>query len=176
MSNPEHVLYVANTSLQNHVLMFALQHAGKVYEQTIPVGSQVQVLGKKFTQEELNYFIQKKEVYGMRHVRDISGEKEFIGLCYSIDSPININAIKGNFEHNNDVLNERREDRTQDSAVAIADLLGKVVEPAPTPLRRSSVELLEETRGEDIPRIASGVEYTAANVEPRNHGKRAARR
>lgn len=176
MSNPSHALYVANTSLQTHVLMFALEHQGKVYEQTVAIGDQVKILNRDLTEAELGYFIKKKEKYGFRNVRDIGLQKEFVGICYSVDAPVNLKFIKGNFERNNDVLNNKMEERLEDSTTSIATLLREKVAPAPVPLRRSSVELQEETQGEAVPRISVGREYAAPGVEPSNHGKSSKRR
>lgn len=179
MSEPTYSMYVANTSMQHHILMFALEDKGRVYEQYIPMGAQVnleEALHRRLTQSEIDFFIKKKGKYGYRNVRELSSEKEFVGMCYSIDAPINIKVIKGNYEHNNDVLNEKRDERLEDSSLAIATMLNDNVAPANTPLRRSSVEVIEETKGNDTPRIGVGVEFTAEGVAPNNNGRRAKKR
>jgi hypothetical protein len=168
-------VYVANTSLHHHELRFALERGGKVYRQRIPIGGQIRVLDRSLTAEELGFFIARQERYGTRNVREMGAESKYVGLCYSVDRPVQLNAIKGNLEHNAEVLDEQRDRRLEQSTVAIANMLEKTVAPAPTPLRRSTVEFTEETKGTDTPRIGVGVEFTAAGVEPANRGKLAKR-
>lgn len=166
-----HAVYVANTSIQNHLLMFTLGVGSKMYEQNIPMGTQVLLLGRDLTQEELAFFLARKEPYGYRNVKDLKGEKGFVGICYSIDVPVNLDYFKSNFEHNEAVLTDAQEVRQRDSAVAISSRLSKVSEA--TPLRSSSVEVIEEG---DAPsgrkQVAKGVEVVAPDGNSRNREQR----
>lgn len=170
-------VYVANTSIHHHTLMFTLAPGPnqKVYQQEVRIGNQVKVLERKLTDEEAKCFIDRYERYGMRNVKDVAGERAYVGLCYSVDKPVPLNTFKGNLEHNAEVLDDQRDRRLEASTVAIANMLTDKVAPAPTPLKRSTVEVMEETKGPDVPRIGVGVEYTAEGVEPKNHGKQARR-
>jgi hypothetical protein len=183
MSDQTFQVFVANTSIQHHHLMFALEKTGRLYEHILNIGGQVsleEIVRRRLTQAEVNYFVATKEKYGYRNVRDVAGEREFVGIVYSLDAPVNLKAIKSNYEHNDDVLNQKRDERLELSAAAIADHLsgGQTAEPnqavlKQTPLRRSSIENIEETPGEDVPRIGVGVEFAAEGVEPRHAGRRA---
>lgn len=174
-------MYVANTSNQHHVLLFCLTPGGKIYEQHLPIGQQVRLLDRKLEQSEIDYFIQKKEKYGYRNVVDLRtrGEKDYVGICFSIgERAVNLKEIKQNYEQNAEVLDDRRDKRLEDSTVAIANMLSQKVAPAPVPLKRSSVEFIEEANGQDPARIATGIEVDAPGVAPlnRSSGKSAKRR
>jgi hypothetical protein len=176
MTDPAHALFIANTSLQTHILMFQLEKGGKTYEQRIPIGDQVQLLERKLTSEELQRFLQQKEKYGVRHVKEVSGDKSYLGLCYSVDNPVRLGELKAGFEHNAEIREEQQDARLEDSTSAIAGMLKDHLGDAPVAVKRATTELIEETKGEDMSRVARGVEFTADGVEPDNRGKRAKRR
>ena len=76
-------LYIANTTKQRHIFTFRVLESGRLRQIPITHGSQMMV--HEGSTEELNAIISHHAVYGLVDASKIDQNKDFIGLCYSID-------------------------------------------------------------------------------------------
>lgn len=164
-------LYIANTSKQHHDFAYRLPEEISVRRQMIPVGGQIRV-GGDMSLELIERIIKQHQPYGLKAVSDLTRNRDYVGLCYSIDKPVQLNSdrvMSDTFEKNDSVLDARAEDRREEAAVAIADQIQGTMRDHGVAVPRAEVEIVEETRG--TPKIASGYEVMNGAAGSRHNGK-----
>jgi hypothetical protein len=166
-------LFIANTTKQHHDFAYRLPEDKNVRIETIRIGTQVAV-GGDLSMDVIARIIEQHSAYGLRDARTLSGVKDFVGLCYSIDKPVPMDNMLVLFERNDEVLNERADQRREDIAGAIAHNTQSQMEGADVTLQRAEVEVVEETKN-GTPAVSSGYEVTADGA-PSRHNARKGRR
>lgn len=170
-------LYVANTSKQHHQFVFRMPEVNGVSKADIPIGAQVIVGERNMSLEQINAIVDQHKPYGLTHVSELPRRKKFIGLCYSIDKPVTFDSIAETIERNDGALNERAEERREETVASIAQELQGVTGGA---MKRAEVELVEDgdvrnPGSNSMPNIAAGFEVVSEGVQPRHAGKRGRR-
>jgi hypothetical protein len=166
-------LYIANTSKQNHLFCYRLPENPSFRTQEIPPGGQVRLPGDLST-DEVRRIIDHHKQYGLVDSRELSRADGFVGICYSLGAPVNIDAILGTFERNDGELNDRAQERRDETAAAIASSMS---ERLGVRVARAEVEQVESgtvtgpVRDTSSPQFAVGSEVVADNVAPRHPGK-----
>lgn len=120
-------LYVANLTRQHHHFTFRSSSDSKLMQVPIPIGQQQRVL-KDATEAEIDAVVKQHAPYGMALASEVSKRKEFVGLCYSVDRKINVDAIMHGLEHNTDVLIDRGREIRRGAAVQSNNLIEKALE------------------------------------------------
>jgi hypothetical protein len=121
-------LYIANCTKQVWIFSYRVPGTdlmGKpfgVRQQEIPEGGQIQISGD-LQPEEITYIIEQNARYGLIQSEEIDRTRPFAGLCYSIGKPIAVPKIEKLFMHNQEVLEERSEEKLRDTALANNQLL-----------------------------------------------------
>jgi hypothetical protein len=125
----------------------------------IPPGGQSYV----YSHDDLNVLTDKiikpAMNYGMVPVSEIYETHNFIGLCFSIDQPIQIDKIMETDEHNEQVQDAVSDQIRQETAVAIhqSDFNSKL------PLSSLETEIIEQTKPGETRRYAKGVKVSNPN-------------
>ncbi|MGZ0748885.1 hypothetical protein [Kluyvera sichuanensis] len=110
-------LYVANTTKQRHIFTYRMLESGRLRQIPIDHGSQMMVLDG--STDELNAVIQHHQVYGMVDATKIDQASEFVGICYSIDKPVNANVIEKTIRDNDGRLTKGAHELRQASLAAL---------------------------------------------------------
>lgn len=163
------VLYIANTSKQHHQFMYRLSAQQFPRPVDIRIGQQVRL---ELSREDIDKILHQHRRYGLRSVKELALNRDYVGLCYNIDAPVpldNERLIFETFDHNDTVLNARADDRREEAAVAIASDITNVMQAHGVTVPRAEVEMIEETRGR--PSVATGYEVTAEGVPSRHKGQ-----
>jgi len=187
-------LYVANTSKQHHEFCYRLidERATKLANQdkprnaegeivlqkhlrseTIQVGTQVLIGGGKLSEKNIAEILRQYEDKGLRDSTQISRLNEYVGLCYRLDRPVEIDNIQVIFEMNDQRLNERGQELRENTAAAIAQRMQDRSHELGVNLARTELETVEDTKG--TPRIAEGYEITTEGHGNRRSGRRTRR-
>lgn len=161
-------LYIANTTKQHHDFIYRTPDMGKTTHQVIQVGGQVQIW-KDDTHAALDFIINQHASYGLVPVNEIDRTKTFIGLCYSFDKPVDIDAIVRATAHNDDVLVERGLDARKNAAAALNDSMNQDTGGKVNALELEVVE--DAKKGED-----SDTEKFAETIEVVTEGGRRSRK
>jgi hypothetical protein len=161
-------LYIANTTKQHVHFYYRLPEEPTPRFDEIRVGAQARI-GGDLSHEVIQRIIKQHEPYGLRAEAELPRAKGFVGLCYSIDKPVKLDSLYGTFESNDTALNERAEERREESAAAIAEGIQSTLQASGGAVSRSEVEVVEDTRG--TPAVASGYEVVSEGTEPRHGGK-----
>ena len=92
-------MYVANCTSQVQDFQYRLPESGKVFKQTIPIGQQIQVSGD-LNVLHIQAIIEQHAKYSMVAVHEIDRTKPFIGLCYNLDKPVDMEKVRRALVHN----------------------------------------------------------------------------
>lgn len=168
------ILYIGNTTKQHHEFLYRLPGEAGVKTQRIESGGQARIYNPA-PMDVLAYIIKQHEHYGLVQENEVPTTKEFIGLCFSIDRPVDLDRLLHAFDHNNTVMDETAIDRREGVAAAIA---AELESATGLPMRNVTVQLKEDVKQGATPRLDTGMEVTrdpsAArhSKEPRRPGGR----
>ncbi len=139
-------LYVANCSKQVMDFIYRVPGKRQLARQLIDVGRQI-VLAHDLDTPQITRIVDQHAKYGFVDVKEISRTKPFIGLCYSVDKPVDIGALTTAIQHNSDVLDEWGRQLRAEAAVAAANLANSNV-PG---LQALDVSIAEQPRNDGKP-------------------------
>jgi hypothetical protein len=124
--------------------------------QHISAGQQIQIFGD-MQPEEVKSIIEQHEQYGFIEASRIKGQRDFVGLCYSVDTPVKLDYIKLAFDLNDKVLDERGQEIRKAAAIAADQYIDQLT-PGAVNNTRSSV--IEEVSQDKDPSISEGFEVS----------------
>ncbi|HHK5918292.1 TPA: hypothetical protein ACQVIK_002539 [Serratia marcescens] len=116
-------LYIANTTKQRHDFAYRQPETGRLIYHPINAGAQSVVLDG--TRGEIDLVIQQHGVYGLIDATKIDQNRVYIGLCYSIDKPVQSRIIEKAMRDNDDHLNRAAHERRQASVIATNNALSE---------------------------------------------------
>lgn len=135
-------LFVANCSIQDHDFAYRQLETGKLCTQRIHAGSQSMIY-KDAPMNELELIIQQHLIYGMIPAQQAKNAKGFVGLCYSIDKPVDVEAIMHARESNDNAAVDRAVEVHQTSVASATDAMQKMSDGK---LNDYEVELTEQVK------------------------------
>jgi hypothetical protein len=145
-------LYVANCTKQVQDFIYRLPETAASRQQKIDIGGQIRVSGDLTTQD-IDAIIEQHSRYGMVNVDTIDRTKEFVGVCYSVDKPVDLKYVRRALEINQFVLEERGREIRTEAAVATANSVEEQ-NPGLHALEMSVQEV--ETKSNPNPTISEG--------------------
>jgi hypothetical protein len=153
-------LYVANATKQNVDFLYRVPERQSWLQQRIPIGGQVQVTGE-LSRDVIDYIIQQHVKYGIVSADEVDRTREFTGLCYSVDKPVQMAKIEKLIRHNTDELVKLGKQIRQESAVASSvSLEGEIDQSGRNEvLRNFEASIVEENHDDrdEGPAIAEGI-------------------
>lgn len=140
-------LFIANTTKQHHEFVYRVPEDGRNVPimQKIPVGECVMIY-KDDSTAVLDAIIDQHARYGLVAVSEIDRTKDFIGLAYQFDQPIDVDKIIRALSHNDMVLKAMGEEQRKQAAVAIASTIDAKTEDAGVKLAGLDVTIEEVDR------------------------------
>ena len=114
-------MYVANLTRQAQDFIYRLPETRKSTFQQIPVGGQV-LLSGDLTTKDIEAVIQQHAPYGMVPAAEVAKRREFNGLCFALDRPVPIEALRRGLEANRAVLDARGVELRRQAAIAVNNL------------------------------------------------------
>ncbi len=143
-------LYVANTTQQIQHFSYRLPESKQVRVQVIPIGNQVALSGD-LTTKDIEYVVEQHAKYGMVRADEVDRTRSFIGTCYSVDKPVNMNKVRSALERNNIVLIEQGRQIRAEAGMAVHDAAEKAINPRQGALKAMefSVEEVPSKDGKD---------------------------
>lgn len=136
-------MFVANCTVQVQEFHYRTVENPKVLKQIIEIGGQIQLSGD-LTGPDITGIIAQHAPYGMVHVSEIDRAREFVGVCYSIDKPVDMERVRYVLDHNNGVLDARGKIIRQEAAIVIEDTLSASLDPRLGRLKAVELELVED--------------------------------
>lgn len=139
------VLYVANCSRFVQDFLFRVPEVTQLFSTTIPMGGQNRVY-KDTDKATLEHIVKQHVIYGIVHVSEIDRTKDFVGLCYSYDKPINVESIMQAVAHNDEVLERSGHELRKQQAAALSNTLDSNLAGSKEKLQNLEVEVLEQPK------------------------------
>ena len=176
-------LYVANCTAQYQDFHFRvpaedLALTRRVQVQRIAPGFQQQILGEA-PLPVLEAIIEQHRPYGLVPFDEVVRTTEFIGMCYSFDKPVSMDRIGYALDHNKGVKFEEGEERREETAVAIGNIIDETIEDARrdgrpvNPPRAIEIENLEDATD---PKYAKGFRVDRSPTPQQQPTRRSRRR
>ncbi len=138
-------LFIANCSKQIMDFHFRVPESNRIFNQKIGIGEQVQIY-KDTTPAVIDSIVNQHANYGLVPASEVDRTKAFVGMCYSVDKPMDTGKIVAAAEHNDEVLTQRGAEIREVSAVAINQSLEERARESGGQVRHSEVEIQEETK------------------------------
>jgi hypothetical protein len=158
-------LYIANCTKQVHEFCYRVPaddgaaYSRTVRTQRIDPGTQ-QLIHTETALQILEAIVDQHVIYGLLPAAEVVRTKNFVGLCFSFDKPVTMEAIAYALDRNEGVNFDRAEERREINAIGVADALEGIGEQLRhdgrrvPPLRGVDVETLED--GDD-PKFAHAI-------------------
>lgn len=115
-------MYIGNCTVQVQDFQYRLYGNNKTYKQMIPIGGQLPLSGD-LDLKDIDFIVEQHAPYGLKAVSELDRSKDFTGLCYSIDKPINVDQLKKAIHLNHDVLVEQGKATREEAAVVVNNAL-----------------------------------------------------
>jgi hypothetical protein len=147
-------LYIANCTKQDHDFLYRIPENPSVRLQRIPMGQQIRISGD-LSQVDVDAIIKQHERYGLIPADKVSSQKQFIGMCYSIGSPVSLNTISGALLKNNGYLEDMGKQIRKEAAVAVSGQLDYSEQGGPK-LQRLDLSFAE-TKKNSEPELIEGI-------------------
>jgi len=139
-------VYVANLTKQRQEIYYWAPETEAKSPRMCPIEVGMQtVLPGDFNTPQIDAIVKQLSPYGLVHVKEIKKAKPFVGLCYDIDKPISVDALRLGLIHNNEVLEERGQETRKLAAVAVSQALDNSTDGR-LPLTATQVEMKELDR------------------------------
>ncbi|ELY4543943.1 hypothetical protein SMZ81_002153 [Cronobacter sakazakii] len=115
-------LFIANCSRQSHVFNYKLPEKTQSFGVTIPSGQQHMIENQP---EIIDHIIRQHEPYGFQPCGKV--DKDFSGICYSIDKPVSVGRIEEGAEQKIENLKGMSEEILAASAVSLNNAVDQAV-------------------------------------------------
>lgn len=167
-------LYVANCTNQFYTFSYRIPadegYGKRTHEQVILPGQQMRIYADA-PLKVLEAIVEQKRPYGIVHVSEVVRTKQFVGICYEFDKPVDLERFQYAVDHNHGVLVERGEELRQEAALATNLAINTAVQDAQrhdpslprANLKTVDVVTLEES---DNPTFGSAVKISRDAAPP----------
>lgn len=138
------VLYVANSTKQQHNFNYRLPEKDKLFMQKIETGSQIAI---KLEKHEITWVLDQHSKYGLVNVKEVKPKQSYSGLCYSIDSPIPEKLILNAFSVKDDAITDRSLEHRKNTAAMIEKSISEQAREMGIEAGSTQIEIEEEKTG-----------------------------
>jgi len=134
------------------------------FSHSIRAGSQIEIPGDK---DVVDAIVKQHSLYGLQKANDV--RKGFGGLCYQLDKPISVEAIKNGFtQTEQEQIDRALEARKITAAAADQIMSNKAQEMGIKQTSGLEVEVLEEKKNaaDNEPKFEQTIEVVRQGVQP----------
>jgi hypothetical protein len=144
-------MYIANCTNQVQDFQYRLPESNKIYKQPISIGDQIRLSGDLST-PDIEAIISQHQIYGLVPVSEIDRSKDFVGLCWQLDRPIDVEKVKRALAVNMRVLDARGKEIRKEAAVAVSNSVEAELSNTPDRLKALEFSIEEQPNkdGRDI--------------------------
>lgn len=115
-------LFIANCSSQPHMFNYKLPEKHQPFGVKIRAGSQHMIENNA---DVINHIIRQHEPYGFQRCDKV--DKNFSGICYSIDKPVTVGRIEENHEQKVENLDDLSQQILEANAISMNNTVDNVV-------------------------------------------------
>lgn len=169
-------LFIANCTKQHHDFVYRVPETMQLKSQLIKAGEQAWIAHSEFPSDWIQKIVSDHKRYGLVHASEVKNAKTFIGLCYTVDKPMTLDAILSGFAVNDEVLQDLAEERRERVAGEAVATIQNVMRPLGVNVPQAEVEFVEEPGDGKTPALAKGYQAVTPGRTPRHEGKQSSRR
>lgn len=160
-------LYIANTTKQAHDFVFRIAGDSRLHRSQIPPGAQRTVWSNP-TAEMIASVVAQHEKYGLVDARRIDQTRAFVGLCFSVDRPVNLDQLLKVIEQNEAALDARGKTIRREAAATIwaSRREDEVGDDSGAKLKNLQVEIVEDTKPDTVG-FEEHIEVRADGIPPK---------
>jgi hypothetical protein len=158
-------LYIANCSKNEHLFTYMLPEVPRPFSHSIRAGGQIEIPGG---QDAIDAIIKQHEIYGMQPVDKVG--KGFGGLCYRLDKPISVEAIKSGFTQTEQEMVERSLEARKITAAAQDQIFSRTAQETGMQVKSGiEFEVVEEKKNQadNEPKFQQTIEVVHEGIAPR---------
>lgn len=167
-------MFVANATKMEYDFVYRVPESSGLRSQKIPVGGQVKLSGN-LSVADIDSIIEQQSRYGMIAADAIDRSKDFSGLCYSVDKPVQSPKIERLMHHNTRELVKMGQKIRQEAAISSSNVLENQLDESgrPEALRNFEMSVVEENHDDrdENPAIAEGIRVRRDEPAPRGRGR-----
>ncbi len=152
-------LYIGNATRQFFDFHYRLPESPSSRVQRIRPGGQV-LLSGEVSQSGIDAVVEQHRKYGLVRVSEIDRSRDFAGLCYDVDRPIQVDRLRRAMDKHVAVLVDKGKEIRKNAAIASSNGLNASLEESGRPegLRQFDSSIVEENPAEDsVDPVAEGV-------------------
>lgn len=138
-------LYIANVTKQTHIFAYWRKGVTKIQEPEIKGGTQIVIEGES---EQLEGIVRAHRKYGLVEAGDILKDKNFSGIAFHFDSPMNITAMMEAVEKRGTVEDERSQASREVTTASIGNQINAAAREVGLP-EVSTVIDIEERQSQE---------------------------
>lgn len=140
-------LYIANCSKQVQEFLYKLPEIDRVksFRVTIQPGAQA-LIYKDAEHQLLMRVVDQHAMYGLKAVSEIDRTKEYTGLCYQFDKPIDVEKIMYAMAQNDDAVELLSHEVRKQSAAGLSHSIDNMMLGSEQKLTSVEVEVLEQPK------------------------------
>jgi len=162
-------LYIANCSKQEFLFTYMLPENPRPFSHAIRAGGQIEIAGN---QDAVDAIVKQHSLYGMMEANKV--KKGFGNLAYSIDKPINVDAIENGFTQSDQEMIDRAQNARNITAAAADQMIAnKAQEMGLKQKSGLEVEVIEEKKNaaDNEPKFEQTIEVVREGVQPIKKGR-----
>jgi hypothetical protein len=154
-------MWVANCTTQVWEFAYTLPGGKRSRRQIIEVGRQIRLAGE-LSPLDIQAIVRQWERYGLRPITEVKSLRDYTGLIFSLDGPINPEKyVKPVLIVNHDVLEERGRQQRIEAGIASAAQLSESAKAAGMPMGDLEVSIIEDEHTDGTePTFAETVKIT----------------
>lgn len=157
-------LYIANCSKQEHMLTYMLPENPKPFMHHIRAGGQIEIPGDEM---QVDAIVKQHSIYGLQEAKKV--QKGFGGLCYQIDKPISVDAIKNGFTQSEQEMIDRAQQAREITAAASDKIMAEKAQEMGVKQKSGlEVEIIEEKKNaaDNDVKFEQTIEVVREGVQP----------
>lgn len=135
-------VFVANATFQNQIVQYRKMKGAQLVNVPIGYGQQV-ALPEELTGMEMAFIEQQLRPYGLKSVGELKNVNEYVGLIFSVGTPVPVGKFNEIFANNKEYLKARGKNLRKEAAVAAAETLSgnDPRNPVPDAMKLQSLEV-----------------------------------
>jgi hypothetical protein len=140
-------LYIANCTKQVQELLYKIHEIDqrKAFRVTIPVGGQA-LIYREAEHQVLMKIVDQHLMYGLRAVSEIDRTKDYTGMCYQFDKPIDVEKIMYAMAQNEKAVELMGHEVRKQAAAGLSNSIDNMMMGSEQKLTSVEVEVVEQPK------------------------------
>lgn len=136
-------IWIANCTKQNHKIYYREPKKRALREVMCPIGAQV-TLPDEFDAAGVDFVTNQFAIFCWLKSDEIKADHQYVGICYSVDRPVDMTRLNDALAHNEEVLMERGHELRRQAAIIVDKNIAEVNKNVGLPQPKSTELTIEQ--------------------------------